>query len=257
MAMSVIDYALYFRDHWDAKIVPLWGIEMAETGVPICRCRDGVLCDNPGKHAISKWKDAESRLPGIYNNYGIVSDRLVIIDFDSQTSTFPTELPPTYTVATSKGRHQYYSWDGAPLATRLRYAPEIDVKASGGLVVGPGSRTARGGFYEPLNDLPIVPLPVDISETLGPPRSAMASLGKIREESGPYIIRAVELIASDLRLVTSCRNNALYVATINALMVGGGSDTLPILLEAGMATGLSESEASRTIRSAVDSFYVG
>ncbi|GCD36227.1 DNA primase [Streptomyces chrestomyceticus JCM 4735] len=59
-------------------------------------------------------------------------------------------LPPTVTVRTpSGGRHLYFSGPPAPPVPNSagRLAPGIDIRGTGGYLVGPGSRTSRGEYH--------------------------------------------------------------------------------------------------------------
>lgn len=252
--MSVIDYANYFHKTWGAQIVPLWGIRPGEGGGSVCRCKDGAECGRPGKHSIKKWKDAPSRLPGRYDNYGIVSDTLVVIDFDKPDAEFPYALPDTYTVRTAKGRHLYYK-HLSPLATRISFVPGIDVKASGGLVVGPGSVTIKGGTYEPANELPIVDLPADIAEAVGVRREMQVRQGTLPLVTHFMAAKAVAIVCDEQRQVRDSRNNELFRNTARALRFGAGRDSLDLIAAAAMESGLGHEEVWRTINSAVLSVY--
>jgi hypothetical protein len=112
-------------------------------------------------------------------NIGVATgpSRLVVVDLDmpkdgetgpdGQTAltTLAAErggpIPVTYTVTTpSGGKHLYYL---APAGTRLRntakhICPNVDTRAGGGYVVGPGSITEQGG-YELADETDPVELP--------------------------------------------------------------------------------------------------
>ncbi|MFZ3475449.1 bifunctional DNA primase/polymerase [Streptomyces sp. 2.9] len=93
------------------------------------------------------------------------------------------ELPETFTVSTpSGGRHLYYR---APMGCtigsfsggRSPLGPGIDVRGpghlSGGYLVGPGS-IVGGRPYEILQDVPVAPLPLWISDLLDPTRDHLS-----------------------------------------------------------------------------------
>ena len=69
------------------------------------------------------------------------------------------ELPNTHTIRTaSGGEHRYYKVDkdDGPFSGKL--ATDIDIKTTGGFVVGPGS-VVNGKTYEVINDVPMADLP--------------------------------------------------------------------------------------------------
>ena len=88
---------------------------------------------------------------------------VIVVDIDGQEgfdalSTEGYVLPVTATVATSHGRHFYYTLplqDGRPARVKnaVRILPGTDLRASGGYVIGPPS-------VHPRCDLPVDP-PLD------------------------------------------------------------------------------------------------
>lgn len=85
--------------------------------------------------------------------------RLVVVDGDSPEAAEvirATCAPTPLVVLTSKGAHFYYRHPGGariPNAVRLVDDPPIDLRADGGLVIGPGSIHATGHRYLPEDDL--------------------------------------------------------------------------------------------------------
>ncbi|TDU05232.1 bifunctional DNA primase/polymerase-like protein [Streptomyces sp. 846.5] len=168
----------------------------------------------------------------------------------------------TFTVATpSGGTHLYYQ---APAGRTYRNTTgtlgwKIDTRAAGGLVVAPGSQTAKGP-YTVLNDAPPAPLPHWLADLLAP-----APL----RPSGPLTVpllrgsdrRTRYLNAAITRSITAVltspeqRHNACLfgaAASLGELIAGGElteSEVFPALMDAARAVGQGEGEAARTIRS--------
>lgn len=126
-----------------------------------------------GKKPAFAWKEWQNKLPsktlvkqwfgGWRGNIAIVTggqSGLVVVDFDS----FPKylrwkidnpELAKTYTVNSPRpGRHCYF-FVREPVSTNIAVQPGIDIKANGGYVLIPPSRTEKG-FYTVAKDAPIL-----------------------------------------------------------------------------------------------------
>ena len=138
----------------------------------------------PGdKRPAVKWKEFQSRratrdeLEGWFGgatnyNVGIVTgaiSRIVTVDCDSPDAVAWADehLPSTpMATRTAKGEHRFYRHPGALITNRARgytgeARGEIDVRADGGYVVGPGSVHKTGARYEKVGDWPpIEELPV-------------------------------------------------------------------------------------------------
>jgi hypothetical protein len=79
--------------------------------------------------------------------------------------------PDTYTVATGRGEHVYFSWDHT--AQRIGCSPKatkdkgfkVDVRGDGGIVIAEGSQHATGAVYTG-NGRPVAPLPAEAAEVL-------------------------------------------------------------------------------------------
>jgi hypothetical protein len=166
----------------------------------------------------------------------------------------------TYTVRTpTGGRHLYYR---APGGIRLRNTSGklgwlIDTRAHGGYVVAAGSTTARGRYTTEQDRVP-ASLPEWLTQALTPTplppqRPVTVELGTGRRAA--YLHAA---ITRNLHAVTESpegqRNRALYGAAValGQLIAGNAltdQDVTPALLNAALTVGLSEAEATRTIRS--------
>jgi len=120
--------------------------------------------------AIKAWAEYQRRRPTVQEleewfgppaprNVGIVTGKLsgiFVIDVDSEAAiAWATEhLPPCeMRVRTAKGLHLYFPYSGdkpAKNKVRVRYQGEhldLDVRADGGFVVGPGSTHETGAIY--------------------------------------------------------------------------------------------------------------
>jgi AAA domain/Bifunctional DNA primase/polymerase, N-terminal len=102
------------------------------------------------------------------NNIGIDLGRsnLTVLDFDAGDPPANLNLPKTFTVRTGKGQHVYFQ--GTYPQQDLYFAGKHvgEVKSAGGYVVGPRSLHPTGAVYEPIDQSPIAPLPLDIVEKL-------------------------------------------------------------------------------------------
>lgn len=128
-------------------------------------------CDGQrGKHPVGQWsKDAENSTRRFHKgrclrNTGIACgpSNLVVVDEDSTghlmalLSTLGQELPPTFTVRTGRGHHHYFRQldDGRERLANSNLknlSADIDIRADGGYVVGPGSVHQSGEVYEALD----------------------------------------------------------------------------------------------------------
>lgn len=246
-----ITAARFFQNELGAQIVPLHGILDGPAG-SICRCRDGASCTNAGKHPAMAWKGKASKLPNLLNNWGYVSDHIVVLDFDRGDIEVPWELPDTYRVRTRKGFHLLFRWDGAPLRMRIGIIPGLDIKGSGGLTVGPYSRRIDGGIYEPMNELPMEPLPKDIAMACGYAAQQTVPTGSIIETTSPWAQQALDALCEEIRtLPQGTRNDTLYRTMFRAFRAGWlGRDALPSIVQCAMDSGLDRYEVERTMNSA-------
>ncbi len=90
-------------------------------------------------------------------------------ELDRWCVTYGVTLPDTYTVATGRGRHLYFSWNH--IKQRIGNVPkavkdfDMDVRGDGGMVIGEGSQHVSGAIYTG-NTLPIAALPPQVAEIL-------------------------------------------------------------------------------------------
>ncbi|MFD0022723.1 bifunctional DNA primase/polymerase [Streptomyces sp. NPDC058382] len=157
-------------------------------------------------------------------------------------------IPPTVTVLTpSGGRH---IWLAGPPGVAVpnsagRLAPGIDVRGTGGYLVGPGSVTAHGSYrlLPGTGSLPPAPCPRPLLELLTPPARHHRHPTH-PDERGRGLIRFV--LAAD----EGQRNTRLFWAACRAYEHGFGETLANDLTEAAISTGLPEHEARATIASA-------
>lgn len=256
MTETVTLYAQHFAS-LGLQIVPLYGPAFGQSGVGICRCRDGVDCPAPCKHPKDRWKGMPSRLPTKYENYAIVLDRFVVIDVDDRTvldsleETMGFGLPATWAVDTGKGRHYWFEAP-EPLATRIGAWHKVDLKSGNTYVVGAGSRSITGAIYQPINTLPIAPAPDELVAACGKPRTFTGSAitPRIPSSTSTHSLDWLETLCERIRS-TSTRNNELLRVTCEAIRSGViGPDGIAMLADAARSAGLSDREISRTQASA-------
>ncbi|MFF1919007.1 bifunctional DNA primase/polymerase [Streptomyces sp. NPDC058221] len=157
-------------------------------------------------------------------------------------------VPPTVTVLTpSGGRH---IWLSGPPGTAVpnsagRLAPGIDVRGSGGYLVGPGSVTTHGTYrlVPGTGSLPPAPCPRTLFDLLAPPARPHRHRAH-PDDRGQGLIRFV--LAAD----EGQRNTRLFWAACRAYEHGFGDSLADDLTEAAVHTGLPEHEARATIASA-------
>lgn len=161
--------------------------------------------------------------------------------------------PSTHWVATpSGGWHLYFRAPDGPVIRNSAslIGPQIDVRASGGYVVGAGS-VVGGSPYRVLDDQPPAPLPGWIARMLTPQPTPPRPPGPRRTPGLPArlagLVRTVETAPqgqrNDALFWSACRAAELEDADPEALTSA--------LVSAALTAGLAECEARRTIASAL------
>lgn len=140
-------------------------------------CRSGM----EGKAPLINWTPYQTQkatMKDVYEwskladdlNIGIVAgetSNLTIVDIDGEDgfkSLAELNLPETFSVKTSKGKHLYYRYNSNPsIRNSVRLLPGIDIRTQGGYVVAPYSTHKSGTVYAPINnELEIIDLPETI-----------------------------------------------------------------------------------------------
>jgi hypothetical protein len=188
---------------------------------------------------------------------------IVVIDADGdegeQTSIdrglFDLRTP---TVFTAKGVHWYFEHPGYPVQSKVRILPGLDVRADGGYVVVPPSVHVTGYQYAWHDwtyptDTPLHPMPAWVVQRRDPIAPVEASAGV---QSPRYVEAAFR---QELDAVRSApegeRNDTLNKA---AFAIARFVPVLPArrmaeeFVRAAVAAGLTESEARRTLASALE-----
>jgi hypothetical protein len=169
-------------------------------------------------------------------------------------------------VQTARGRHLYFLSLGEEIANSAgRLGPGLDVRGARGYVVAPPSRHATGHLYRwhGLRD-GLAPLPRWLARALTPPATTtptQASPGRAEAVAAAVVVPNAYVRAAlddELARVASAprgtRNTTLNRAAFRLGQLAGGRlcDAAQLegpLLEAALAAGLGEREASRTILS--------
>lgn len=139
-----------------------------------CSCPRGRACGSPGKHpGLKDWQsDATTDAATVRRwwerwpdaNIGLATGgalRLVVVDVDGDAgrtawSELEAEHGPAPTLRASTGRpgggeHRYYrlraEHDASAIKNRVKFAPGLDIRAEGGLVVAPPSLHGSGAVY--------------------------------------------------------------------------------------------------------------
>ncbi|MGX6742345.1 bifunctional DNA primase/polymerase [Streptomyces xantholiticus] len=196
--------------------------------------------------------------------YGIACGRpphhLIGVDLDIKTSTDSMAelrhlalrhlftIPETVTVLTpSGGRHLWLTGppDTVVPNSASRLAPGIDVRGTGGYLVGPGSVTAHGAYRlaPGTAHLPPAPCPRALLRLITPPVHP-------RSHPGPAHGDGHGLVQFVLAAQEGQRNTRLFWAACRAYENGLGDTLAAALTAAAVGAGLTEREARATIASA-------
>ncbi|MFF0746574.1 bifunctional DNA primase/polymerase [Streptomyces sp. NPDC004111] len=169
------------------------------------------------------------------------------------------DIPRTMTVCTpSGGFHLWLSIpDGVTVPNSAgRLGPGIDIRGTGGYLVGPGS-IGRGGDYglhPHLGEVDVQPVPEELLKLMLPP--VVARPARRYEPTGSKAEAALNgLVRVVYGAAQGTRNDRLYWAAAKAWAhVDDGhmtpADVERTLVDAAVSTGLAEAEAIRTIASA-------
>ncbi|MFC5911649.1 bifunctional DNA primase/polymerase [Streptacidiphilus monticola] len=167
----------------------------------------------------------------------------------------------TFTVATaSGGTHLYFRRPehGPQLRnTAGRLGWKIDTRATGGMVVGPGSTTAKG-TYRVISATEVAPLPGWLADLLTPPPQPPARPVAVplhaTDRRTAYLKAAVERQLAHITRAPDHHNDALSrsAAALGQLVAGGElseQDVTAWLMDAAATVGHDPRKAAATIRS--------
>lgn len=174
-----------------------------------------------------------------------------------------TSWPDTYTVVTpSGGWHLYF---GAPEGCEIRNSasrlgPMVDVRGTGGYLVGAGSVTPAGRYFELIENAPVIPLPPWLLELLtakGEPGfpAAPPALLKPGLISPQYAERALrEELNRILGAPEGTRNHTLNRSAFALGQLAGAgllnpAEVREMLIDAGRCAGLGLAEIVRSVTS--------
>ncbi|MFJ1590219.1 bifunctional DNA primase/polymerase [Kitasatospora albolonga] len=239
---------------------------------PPVRCRGACGLPGHGVHdattdpaAVRALFAAAPRATGYGIACGRAPHRLIGIDLDIDTAYGNDSvgalqqlalhhlftIPPTVTVLTpSGGRHL---WLTGPADTTVpnsagRLAPGIDIRGSGGYLVGPGSVTAHGRYRlaPGTGHLAPAPCPRALLRLLTPPPRGPRppATEDARGRRGEGLVQFV------LAAHEGQRNTRLFWAACRAYEHGFGDALADALTAAAVRTGLTETEARAAIASA-------
>ncbi|WP_327269034.1 bifunctional DNA primase/polymerase [Streptomyces sp. NBC_01218] len=173
-------------------------------------------------------------------------------------------IPPTLTVLTpGGGRHLWLTvpTDVVVPSSASRLAPGVDVRGTGGYLIGPGSHTPYGSYRlaPGTANLPPAPCPRTLLRLLTPPvrpagTAGTAGTAEATGTAGPRPPRGLEQGEGLVHFVRAARagerNTRLFWAACRAYEHGFGEALAPALTEAAVRAGLAAHEARATLASA-------
>ncbi|WP_329456729.1 bifunctional DNA primase/polymerase [Streptomyces sp. NBC_01497] len=204
----------------------------------------GIACGRPPYHLIGIDLDISGHEP----TAGTTPDSVAALQQIAFEHLFT--LPETVTVLTpSGGRHIWLS--GPPNVvvpnSAGRLAPGIDVRGTGGYLVGPGSVSTRGAYRLAPGTADLTapaPCPRALLRLLTPPARTPPARPGLPGQQGEGLVHFV------LAAHEGQRNTRLFWAACRAYEHGFGELLADTLVEAALHTGLTEQEARATIASA-------
>ncbi|MFG2144258.1 bifunctional DNA primase/polymerase [Streptomyces sp. NPDC048696] len=198
----------------------------------------GIACGAPPHHLVGVDLDVKNDVDGIAN-------------FERLAHDHGFTVPETVSVTTPSGG--LHLWLRGPADRTVpnsagRLAPGIDVRGSGGYLVGPGSITVRGQYVRTpgTEGHPIVAAPAEVLQLL-----ALAVSSRTLSPALPVSGRqAIALVQFVLDAPDGQRNDRLYWAACRAHETDQGPNMAQALGDAAVHIGLPENEARATIASA-------
>ncbi|GAA0426518.1 bifunctional DNA primase/polymerase [Streptomyces luteireticuli] len=209
----------------------------------------GIACGRPPHHLVGLDLDVKNDVDGI-----------AALEQIAAAHDFVT--PATVTVTTPSGGQ--HLWLRGPVDVRVpnsvgRLAPGIDVRGSGGYLVGPGSITTRGQYLlasgGPRGEIAAVP--ESLLQLLAPPPPPPSKRPGGLPVAGRQAVGLVDFVLSSTPggKDGTGRNDRLFWAACRAYETGG-PDTdgvVAALIAAAVHIGLPEAEARATVASAARS----
>jgi hypothetical protein len=231
--------------------------------VPASRGGQGCLDATDDEEIIAGWA---REYPNA--NIGIAAGEpsgLLVVDFDPRNGSEETvarlatrkqTFLPTVEVRTwSGGTHLYYAWQPGIINSKSKLGPGIDIKTTGGYVVGVPSKikcreTGKSGIYSWVQS--------PLGECL--PRLPQWAVEALRPKPAPVTpvrssIDAPKDVSALVRFVAQSpkgqRNNSLFWAACRAAEGGElGQAESKAFLDAALQAGLEADKAAKTIASA-------
>lgn len=244
-------WVTYFAGH-GLPTFPLYGVTNG-----VCRCPEAETCPNPGKHPkVRGWRAlTESSHVGPLDNLGLSTDALVVVDFDAGDPT--DEFPDTFRVQTQRGVHLYYWADPErPIKSQVGWRPKVDIRAKGGLVAAPPSRTVSGAEYTYIGG-DFSPVPDFVTNTVRAyvQRDKRDPVEQIPNDTAPQIVPLIDRLVEQVETAAPGeRNSTLFAALCRFFELAqsnwAGEDSLSALCQAALRAGLGLEEVKRTVESA-------
>jgi len=212
----------------------------------------GIACGRPPHHLIGI--DLDTKSPHDSPDRA-VSDSVAALQHLALRHLFT--IPETVTILTpSGGRHLWLTGppDVVVPNSASRLAPGIDVRGSGGYLVGPGSVSAHGAYRLAPGAAYLSPAPCPrallrlISPPARPPHAHPTT--QPRPSSPPSQSPGQGLVQFVLAAHEGQLNTRLFWAACRAYENGFGDELADALTDAAIHAGLTEQEARATIASA-------
>ncbi|MFI2633928.1 bifunctional DNA primase/polymerase [Streptomyces collinus] len=206
----------------------------------------GIACGRAPHHLIGLDLDRKNGVDGVWELRKLAARNGIAV-------------PRTVIIATPSGG--YHAWWSGPADVKVpnragHLAPGVDVRGSGGYLVGPGSRSAAGLYTlasDP-NEVVVEPIPGRLLQLMTadttPPRPARPFTGRVT--GGRTLVGLVRVV---LDAPQGQRNSRLYWAACRAFEHAGAGlfpadSAHDALTQAAAAIDLPDNEAAATIASA-------
>ena len=238
----------YFEQGW--PVFPIWPTaHEGDQWLDHCSCRNGPRCPDPCKHP--RIGDYLGKITGLdvdlawnmnpTSSIAIRCDSLTVIDLDGAAGieafrelreSHGAPPPKTPTVFTGGGGFHIY-FRGCPgVRNKVELVKGVDVRAQGGYVIAPPSRTLKGGYHwmegrEPWT-LPLAPLPEWLAGLLVEPVEDKSPPG-VREHCEPWEPN----LGAFKEIFEGARNDGLVRVCGSLFNAYSGRDALPYYEVAG------------------------